>query len=44
MQKKEYENVKKSLAQREWDNINEYAEAKSDYIAKLLEQTKNTKI
>lgn len=42
--KKEYENIKKSLAKREWDSINEYAETKSDCIAKLLEKGKNTKI
>lgn len=42
--KKEYESVKKSLAKMEWDNINEYAEAKSCYISKLLEEGKNTKI
>ncbi len=42
--KKEYENIKKSLAKMEWDSINEYAEAKSDCITKLLEEGKNTKI
>ena len=42
--RKEYENVKKSLAKIEWNNINEYADAKSDCIAKLLEEGKNTKI
>ena len=42
--KKEYEDVKKSLAKIEWNNINEYADAKSDCIAKLLEEGKNTKI
>jgi len=31
--KKEYKNVKKSLTKMEWDNINEYAEAKSDCIS-----------
>lgn len=39
--KKEYENVKKSLAKMEWDSINEYAEAKSHCITKLLENGKN---
>ena len=38
--KKEYENVKKSLAKKEWDNINEYAKAKSDCISKLLEEAR----
>ena len=42
--KKEYENVKKSLSNREWDSINEYAEAKSRCISKLLERGKNTGI
>jgi len=42
--KKEYENVKKSLAKIEWNSINEYADAKSDCISKLLEEEKNTKI
>ena len=42
--KKEYENVKKSLAKREWDNINEYAEAKSDCISKLLEEARIQRI
>jgi GrpB-like predicted nucleotidyltransferase (UPF0157 family) len=41
--KKEYENVKKSLAKMEWTSINEYAEAKSQCISKLLEEGKNTK-
>jgi GrpB-like predicted nucleotidyltransferase (UPF0157 family) len=38
--RKEYENVKKSLAKIEWISINEYAEAKSDCISKLLEKGK----
>jgi GrpB-like predicted nucleotidyltransferase (UPF0157 family) len=42
--RKEYEDVKKSLSKIEWNNINEYADAKSDCIAKLLEEGKNTKI
>lgn len=42
--KKEYENVKKSLAKRKWDNINEYAEAKSDCISKLLEEARIQRI
>ncbi len=42
--KKEYESVKKSLAKMEWDSINDYAEAKSSCISKLLEEGKNTKI
>jgi GrpB-like predicted nucleotidyltransferase (UPF0157 family) len=40
----EYENVKKSLAKMEWDSINDYAEAKSNCILKLLEKGKNTNI
>ena len=35
--KKEYENTKKSLAKIEWDSINDYADAKSDCITKILE-------
>ncbi len=42
--RKEYENVKKSLVKIDWESINEYAEAKSDCILKLLEKGKNTKI
>ena len=38
--KKDYENVKKSLAKREWDSINDYAEAKSDFINEILEKAK----
>jgi GrpB-like predicted nucleotidyltransferase (UPF0157 family) len=34
--KKEYENIKKSLANKEWDSINDYAEAKSYFIKKIL--------
>ena len=42
--KKEYENVKKSLAKMEWDSVNDYAEAKSDFITKILENAKDKKI
>ena len=42
--RKEYEDVKKSLAKMEWTSINEYAEAKSQCISKLLEEGKDTKI
>jgi GrpB-like predicted nucleotidyltransferase (UPF0157 family) len=42
--KKEYENVKKSLAKNEWDSINEYADAKSECISKLLEEGNDTNI
>ena len=42
--KKEYENVKKSLAKMEWDSVNDYAEAKSDCITKILENAENKKI
>lgn len=42
--KREYENVKKTLAKKEWNRINEYAEAKSDCITKLLEDGKNARI
>lgn len=38
--KREYETVKKSLAKLEWNSINEYAEAKSECISKLLEEGK----
>jgi GrpB-like predicted nucleotidyltransferase (UPF0157 family) len=38
--RKEYENVKKTLAKTEWDSINDYAEAKSDCILKLLKKAK----
>ncbi len=41
--KKEYENVKKSLSEIEWDSINDYADAKSDCIAKILENAKKQK-
>lgn len=37
MKQKEYENVKKYLAKMEWDSVNDYADAKSDCIAKILE-------
>ena len=40
MARKEYEDVKKSLAELEWDSINEYADAKSQCISKLLEEGK----
>lgn len=42
--RKEYENVKKSLAKIEWNSINDYAEAKSDCISKILENARNRKI
>lgn len=42
--RKEYENVKKSLAKIEWNSINDYAEAKSDCISKILENAGNRKI
>ena len=42
--KKEYENVKIALVKMEWDNINDYADAKSDCITKILENAKNGKI
>lgn len=38
--KKEYENIKKSLAKKEWDSGNDYAEAKSEFIIKILEKAK----
>ncbi|MGA2677337.1 MAG: GrpB family protein [Methanobacterium sp.] len=38
--RKEYESVKKTLAKMEWDSINDYAEAKSSCISKLLEEGK----
>ena len=38
--KKKYENLKKSLAKREWDSINDYDDAKSDFITKTLEKAK----
>jgi len=38
--RKEYESVKESLAKRDWNSINDYAEAKSDYIAKILEKAR----
>lgn len=38
--KNEYENIKKCLAKREWDNVNDYAEAKSDFITRILENAK----
>lgn len=41
--KKEYENIKKSLAKKEWNSINDYAEAKSEFITKVLEKAKNKK-
>ena len=41
--RKEYEDVKKSLSNLEWNNINEYADAKTECILKLLEEGKNTK-
>lgn len=42
--RKEYENVKKELAKIEWDSINDYADAKSSCITKILEYAKNSKI
>lgn len=42
--RKEYENVKKTLAKMEWNSINDYAEAKSSCIAKILEDAKNNEI
>ena len=42
--RKEYEDIKKSLSKMEWDSINDYADAKSDCIAKILENAKNSKI
>ncbi|HML06236.1 MAG TPA: GrpB family protein, partial [Methanobacterium sp.] len=38
--KKDYENLKKDLAKREWDSINDYADAKSDFINEILEKAK----
>jgi hypothetical protein len=38
IKQKKNENVKKSFAKIEWNNINEYAEAKSHCISKLLEE------
>ena len=35
--RKEYENTKKALAKMEWDSVNDYANAKSDCISKILE-------
>lgn len=40
--KQEYENLKKSLAQMEWDSINDYADAKSCCISKLLLEGKKS--
>lgn len=42
--KKDYENLKKSLVKREWNSINDYAEAKSDFINEILEKAKKRKI
>lgn len=42
--KDEYENLKKSLAKREWDSVNDYAEAKSEVITKILENAKKNMI
>ena len=42
--RKEYENTKKALAKMEWDSVNDYANAKSDCISKILEKAKNSKI
>jgi len=42
--RKEYENTKKTLAKMEWDSVNDYANAKSDCISKILENAKNSKI
>ncbi len=41
--RKEYENTKKALAKMEWDSVNDYADAKSDCISKILEDMKNSK-
>ncbi|MBI5680428.1 MAG: GrpB family protein [Methanobacterium sp.] len=38
--KKEYENIKKSLAKKEWDSLNDYAMAKSEFITRVLEKAK----
>lgn len=42
--RKEYESVKESLAKLEWDSINDYAEAKSDYVTAVLEKAESRKI
>lgn len=34
--RKEYENTKKCLAKMEWNSINDYADAKSDCISRIL--------
>ena len=36
--KKEYEKIKLYLAKIEWDSVNDYADAKSDFITKILEK------
>ena len=42
--KKEYENIKKNLAKKEWNSINDYAEAKSYFIKETIENVKKNGI
>lgn len=39
-----YERTKRALAQRDWDDVNEYADAKSDVIAQILERARNARV
>ena len=34
--RRRYEDVKRSLAGREWSDMNDYADAKSDVIAEIM--------
>lgn len=38
--KKDYEDLKKDLTKREWDSVNDYTDAKSDFINGILEKAK----
>src|SRR6202042_1291910 len=40
----EYERLKRSLAQREWSDMNHYAEAKGPLIAEILGRAKRSHI